>query len=181
MRDFMEQDFCLKRHDVSDLIGLHVIVIDSTRAINHDGETRYNIPDLKQLEAASAVSRCLMPTRFRGHELKALRHIAKLSFEDLATNLTDPTFCDAATSLENSGLRMTPLAEIAIRRIIGDLLYKKAPSIKYEAAFVDKILPSDPWASDPQYQISPLIFEYINQNKSDKETKVWRGLNCLRH
>ena len=80
-----EGERILPQYDASALIGLHTNVCNA--AIEHtdlDGETTVELPKLPELLASAAIVRCLMPIKLRGAEIRAMRHIMKLTLADLA-------------------------------------------------------------------------------------------------
>src|SRR5262249_13955901 len=118
----------LDEYDATPLVGLRVIVKDA--AIEHkddNGETTIELPKLRELLAASAVVRCLLPIRLRGSEMKAMRKIMGMTLADLAKKLDDRTAVETVSRWESETQPMGGYVEKLLRLLICESLKEEAP------------------------------------------------------
>ena len=70
----------LKERDVSAIVGVRTIACDAAvEREDRTGEKNIELPKLRELIASALVSRCLMPVRLRGPEMKAMRKGMKMT------------------------------------------------------------------------------------------------------
>src|ERR1700722_7647788 len=96
------RDETLPVYDATVFVGLKTIVYDA--AIEHvddDGEEVIELPKMPELLASAAGARCLMPIKLRGHEIKAMRRIMKLTLADLAKKLDERTATETVSRWES--------------------------------------------------------------------------------
>jgi DNA-binding transcriptional regulator YiaG len=152
----------LDEYDASTMVGLRTIVCGA--AIEHvgsDGEVAMEIPKLQELLAAVAVTRCLIPIKLRGAELKAIRHIMKLTMSDLAKRLDDRTATETVSRWESEAQSMGGYAEKIVRLVVCEELCAKAPGVTYNAAMIANLRVVDPWRVDPEYVVPYIVIKMV--------------------
>jgi hypothetical protein len=82
-----ETSTILKERDVSAIVGVRTIACDAAIERKETGEGTIELPKLRELIASALVSRCLMPVRLRGPEMKAMRKAMRMTLGDLAKKL----------------------------------------------------------------------------------------------
>jgi transcriptional regulator with XRE-family HTH domain len=161
----------LERHDVSDLVGLHVIVANAVREIvGPDGEVAHEVPDPKQLACAAAVQRCLIPIRLRGKELRAIRRIAGWTAADLAERLGDKVATETISKWENDKQLMGGYAEKVFRLIVCEALHREAPGVEYHDGAIAKLRVIDPWRNNQEtpLDVPAIVFDYVKVRDEDR-------------
>ena len=160
----------LALHDVSDLIGLHVFVANAVRKIEEpDKEITYEVPDPKQLSCAAAVLRCLMPIKLRGSELRTIRRIAGWTAAELATRLDGGTVAaETISRWENEKQPMSGYAEKVFRLVVCEALHRNAPGVDYRASAIADLRVIDPWRSNPETVVPPIVLEWAKVRDDDK-------------
>jgi DNA-binding transcriptional regulator YiaG len=151
------RDETLPVYDATVFVGLKTIVYDA--AIEHvddDGEEVIELPKMPELLASAAVARCLMPIKLRGHEIKAMRRIMKLTLADLAKKLDERTATETVSRWESEAQPMGGYAEKLLRLIVCDELKQNAPGIGYNPSTIIRSSIADPWRSEPNYQVPPI-------------------------
>ena len=152
----------LERADVSDLVGLRVVVLHAAREITeNDGEVSIEVPDLGALSAAAALARALLPIRLRGRELRAIRHIAGLTAAELAERMGDKTSPETISRWENEKQPMGGYAEKIYRLVMCEALRARAPGIGYEDGMIARMTVRDPWRADPRYEVPAIALERV--------------------
>ncbi len=148
----------LPEHDVSDLVGLRVIVKDAAiKSIDGEGEETIEIPHLSTLSAAAAVTRCLMPIRLRGAELRAIRRIAGMTAAEMAKRMGDKTSPETLSRWENDKQPMGGYAEKVFRLVVCEELKAQAPGVAYGDGAIARLNVLDPWRADPAYVVPPIV------------------------
>lgn len=156
----------LARHDVSDLIGLRVVVANVAREIiDAEGETLIELPDMRALEAAAALARLLLPIRLRGGELRAIRHIADLTAAELAARMGDKTSPETISRWEHEKQPMGGYAEKVFRLVLGEALRPRAPGIGFEDGMIARMTVLDPWRVDPGFVVPPITLERVRMRE----------------
>lgn len=166
----------LERADVSDLIGLRVVVLNAAREISENGgETSIEIPDLEALSAAAALARALLPVRLRGRELRAIRHITRLTAAELAERMGDKTSPETISRWENEKQPMSGYAEKVYRLVMCEALRHRALGIGYEDGMIARMTLYDPWRADPGYEVPVLEFEHVRMlaARTQPPIEVW--------
>jgi transcriptional regulator with XRE-family HTH domain len=152
----------LEQHDVSDLIGLHVMIVNTAQEVTvDDGEMMVEVPDIEALSAAAAVARCLVPIRLRGNELKVIRRIAGWTALDLAAKMGEKTSSETISRWENEKQPMGGYAEKVFRLVICEELAASAPGVDYQAGAIAGLMVVDAWRVDEAVKMPPLVFERI--------------------
>ncbi len=148
----------LPEHDVSDLVGLSVIVKDAAiRSVDEEGEETIEVPHLSTLSAAVAVARCLMPVRLRGHELRAMRRITQMTATEMAKRMGDKTSPETLSRWENEKQPMGGYAEKVFRLVVCEELKAQAPGVVYGDGAIARLNVLDPWRADPTYVVPPIV------------------------
>lgn len=149
-----------------DLMGVPLLLLDSAREIQQDGETAVTVPDPEGLEAAVAVARITMPPKLNGQEIRFLRR----AIGQKANSLAD--FLDVAPETfsrwENGKDPISQNPERILRLRVFHCLKDKAPGIAAKANdILDlKIVPF----RDPSFR---LVFERLNFVVDGRREIVW--------
>jgi DNA-binding transcriptional regulator YiaG len=148
--------------DATALVGLKVKVCKAARVYqDDDGETVYNVPNLRGLQAASAVARCLMPIKLRGAELRAMRKLMRLTLAGLAERLDAKTAPETISRWESEAQPMGGYAEKVFRLLVCDALHKEAPGIGYDGSKIAQLRVLDPWLMDKSFEVPYLKFQIV--------------------
>jgi len=143
----------LGEYDATVLVGLRTLVRDAAiEYVDDEGEMTVELPKLPQLMAAAAVSRCLAPDRLRGPEIKAIRHIMKLTLGELAKRMDERTAAETVSRWESEAQPMGSYAERVLRLLVCETLAEQAPGIDYRALRIVNLTLADPWKADPAYE-----------------------------
>jgi DNA-binding transcriptional regulator YiaG len=141
-------------YDATTLVGLRTIVYDAAiERIEDDGELTIELPKVQELLAASAVSRCLMPIRLRGYEMKAMRKIIKLTLVEMAQNLDERTAPETVSRWESEAQPMGGYAEKVLRLFVCEKLREQAPGVDYHASAIANLKVHDPWRANPDSEV----------------------------
>jgi len=152
----------LPEHDVSDLIGLRAIVEGAAvQVTDAEGEVSVEVPDITTLSATIAMARCLSPVRLRGHELRAMRRIARMTAVDMAERMGEKTSPETLSRWENEKQPIGGYAEKVFRLVICDVLSKRAPGIAYSDGAIARLTVVDPWRADPDYVVPPIVVNRV--------------------
>lgn len=164
----------LDEYDVSALVGLKAIVCDAAiERVDEHGERTVEIPKLRELSASVAVSRCLMPIRLRGKEIKAMRKILRLTLADLAKKLDDRTAPETVSRWESESQPMGGYAEKILRLLVCEELKKEAPGIDYDGSKIAYLTVLDPWRLDADYQVPPVVLTYMPMRVDHTVIEAW--------
>jgi len=164
----------LEEHDLTDLIGLRVIVTHTAlEIVEPDGEVSIEVPHIEALSASAAVARCLSPIRLLGSELRAIRKIAGWTASDLAAKMGEKTSPETISRLENVKQPMGGYAEKVFRLLVCEDLKEAAPGVPYEGSAIAHLILLDPWRSDPEFKVVPMHFQLIKLRKSNKTVQAW--------
>ena len=146
----------LAKYDATVFVGLRTVVYNAAiERVEEDGETTIELPKLPELLASAAVSRCLLPVRLRGPEIRAMRRIMKLTLADLAKRLDEKTATETVSRWESEAQPMGGYAEKLLRLLVCEELRENAPGIEYNASMIANLKVRDPWRVDPNYEIPP--------------------------
>jgi DNA-binding transcriptional regulator YiaG len=160
-------------HDVSDLIGLKVIVMNAAiEMTDEDGETSIRVPDIQTASAAAALARCLMPVRLRGHELKAIRRILGMTAAQLAESM-DGASIETVSRWENEKQAIGGYAEKVFRLVMCERLRERAPAISYEDGMIARLKLVDPWRENPDYEIPAIQIERVRMKVDHSVINAW--------
>jgi len=156
------REMVLSSYDATAFVGLRTIVYDAAiKRVDEDGEVTIELPKQGELVAAAAVSRCLMPIKLRGYEIRAMRHIMKMTLADLAKRLDEKTAPETISRWESEAQPMGGYAERCLRLIVCEELASEAPGIEYKASILAKLRISDPWVRDKNYEPMPVELELV--------------------
>jgi DNA-binding transcriptional regulator YiaG len=157
----------LERYDASALVGLRTMVEDA--AIEHieaDGEKTIELPKMRELLAAAAVCRCLMPYTLRGKEIKAMRKIMGLTLADLAKKLGDRAAPETVSRWESEAQPMGGYAEKVFRLVVCTALKAEAPGVDYHDGMIADLVQIDPRRKDPNFEVPyvELVMARVKEN-----------------
>jgi DNA-binding transcriptional regulator YiaG len=165
----------LKERDVSAIVGVRTMACDA--AIERKGETgdsTIELPKLRELVASALVSRCLMPIRLRGSEMKAMRKGMRMTLGDLAKRLGGRTAPETISRWESEAQPIGSHAERVLRLVVCEELKKDAPGIAYDAsklASMNEV--EDPWASNEGYEVPPVVLIYMPMKVDNSVIEAW--------
>lgn len=173
----MGHERLLEQHDVSDLIGLRVVVANAVREITEeDGDVSVEIPNIDELSAVAGLTRCLMPLRLRGKELRAIRRIAGWSAAELAERMGEKTSPETISRWENDRQPMGGYAEKVFRLVICDELRGRAPGVDYRDGAIAKLVVLDPWREDAAYVVPAIVVDRVRVKRDGQETvSAWEA------
>jgi DNA-binding transcriptional regulator YiaG len=164
----------LKEYDASALVGLSTVVCDAAvERVDERGERTIELPKLRELSASVAVGRCLMPVRLRGAEIKAMRKIMRLTLADLAKKLDERTAPETISRWESDAQPMGGYAEKILRLLICEELKKEAPGIDYDGSKIAYLNLIDPWRTDPDYKVPPIVLTYMPMRVDHSVIEAW--------
>jgi DNA-binding transcriptional regulator YiaG len=151
------QERTLPVYDASVFVGLKTKVYDAAiERVSDAGTETVELPKMPELLASAAVARCLMPIKLRGHEIKAMRRIMKLTLAELAKKLDERTAAETVSRWESEAQPMGNYAEKLLRFIVCDELKQNAPGIPFNASTLVRLSINDPWRKEPDYQVPPI-------------------------
>jgi len=152
----------LEAYDATALVGLRTRVMNvAVEHIDEQGERTVELPKLRELLVTAAVSRCLMPIRLRGSEVKMMRRLMKMTLADLAGRLDERTAPETVSRWESEAQPMGGYAEKLIRLIVCDELCKEAPGVEYSASKIAHLRVMDPWRVDTNYEVPFIELKYV--------------------
>jgi DNA-binding transcriptional regulator YiaG len=160
------QDKILAVYDATVHVGLRTMIYDA--AIEHviDGEEAIEVPKPRELRAAAAVARCLMPIKLRGREIKAMRKILKLTLGELAKWLDERTAAETVSRWESEAQPMGGYAERLLRLLVCEELSEEAQGIEYNAKMISNLRVEDPWKVNPEYEVPAIKLRLIELKES---------------
>jgi DNA-binding transcriptional regulator YiaG len=163
----------LTEHDVTDLIGLKVVIANSViEFTDEDGETSVEVPDIEQASAAAALARCLMPIRLRGPEMKAIRRIAGMTAAQLS-EVMDGAKVETISRWENEKQPAGGYAEKVFRLVMCETLRERAPGIPYEDGAIARMKVKDPWMERPEYEVPAIRIERVKMIRDHSLVETW--------
>lgn len=164
----------LASHDVSDIVGLRVTVINAAKEVlEEDGSVSIEVPETAALVVAAAVARCLEGYRLRGDELRSIRKIAGWTASDLAAKLGEKTSPETISRWENEKQPMGGYAEKVFRLVVCEELCERAVGIPYRAKMLAEMMLSDPWKADPSFITPTIILERVKVRVEGKKVEAY--------
>jgi DNA-binding transcriptional regulator YiaG len=161
----------IKERDVSAIVGVRTIACDAATE-RTDGSTE--LPKLRELIASALVSRCLMPIRLRGAEIKAMRKGMRMTLGDLAKRLGGKTAPETISRWESEAQAIGPHAERVLRLVVCEELKKAAPGIAYDGSkLADMNEIHDPWWDNPEYQVPAVVLVYMPMKVDHSVIEAW--------
>jgi DNA-binding transcriptional regulator YiaG len=137
-----------------------------------DGSTE--LPKLRELIASALVSRCLMPIRLCGAEMKAMRKGLRMTLGDLANYIGDKTAPETISRWESEAQPIGSTTEKWLRTVVCEKLKKEAPGIAYDASMlVDMNDIEDPWTNGLAHEIPPVVLVYMPMKIDNSVIDVW--------
>lgn len=169
-----EQRQAIEEHDVTDLIGLRVLVASTAhKLIGEDGVVSFEVPDIEALAIAAAVGRCLMPIRLRGSELRTIRKIAEWTAADVAGRMGEKTSPETISRWENEKQPMGGYAEKVFRLVVCEELKGRAPASGYTGEAIAKLVVLDPWRAHPEFEVPTMVFERVKIHEQGRRIDAW--------
>lgn len=154
-----------------DLIGIPVMLMNAViREIDEEtGEEFYTVPDMEGLLAAIAVTRCLVPLKLSGADVKFLRKALDMTARELAEELQVKP--ETLSRWENDGQTMAGYSEKVLRQYVCALLHKEAPAIDYDPGDIARMRIKPVRAAD---DLPILYFERVKLKSAELRTKESR-------
>lgn len=160
----------LEMHDVSDLVGFRVCVTNAAEVIiDQHGNEYIEVPETNELLAAAAMVRCLMAVKLRGPELRAIRHIMGWKASELAKRLDARASPETVSRWESGRLPMGAYAEKVFRLNVCEELKSRAPGIEYKAGDIARLTIVDPWMTETNYEVPPVILDRVRMRTEDRK------------
>jgi DNA-binding transcriptional regulator YiaG len=169
-----ETSTLLEERDVSALVGVRTIACNAAIERRDAAGQTIELPKLRELIASALVTRCLMPIRLRGHEIRAMRKGMRMTLNELAKKLGGKTAPETVSRWEAEGQPIGSHAERVLRLIVCEQLKKEAPGIEYDAeklASMNEV--DDPWATDPDYEVPPVVLIYMPMKVDHSVIDAW--------
>jgi DNA-binding transcriptional regulator YiaG len=133
--DVLERAGCvLAAYDATALVGLKTIIHNAAVQHGEDDEASIEVPKLRELLAAAAVARCLMPAKLHGGEIKAMRRILDLTIAQMAARMGTRTATETVCRWETEVQPMGAYAEKVYRLLVCEALAGDAPGVEYHAS-----------------------------------------------
>ena len=148
-------DRVLEEYDATPLVGLRSIVVGA--AVRNDADDTVEVPNVRELAAAVAIARCLMPIRLRGHEIKAIRKIMKCTLAELAKKMDDRTAPETVSRWESEAQLMGGYAEKILRLVACETLASEAPGVAYKASMIADLIIMDPWKTQAAFEVPRIL------------------------
>lgn len=163
----------LDRFDATKVVGLRVYVENAAvQEKDATGEITVEIPQLKGLLASAAVSRCLMPIRLRGHEIRAIRKIAGLTLAKLAERMDTKAAPETISRWETGSQPIGGYAEKVLRLLICEALHGDAQGVSYDASIIANLRVLDPWITNKNYEVPYLEFQLVKMKERESGSVV---------
>ena len=158
----------LAEFDVSNLIGLKVVVVNAAHeVVDEVGDITVEVDDTGTLEAASAIVRCLMAPRLLAAELQSIRKIAGMTAINLANKMGEKTSHETISRWENGKQPMSGYAEKVFRLVICEALRERAPGVGYRDGAIANLIQIDPWQVNPDYELPAIVMERVRVKVHD--------------
>jgi DNA-binding transcriptional regulator YiaG len=168
----------LATYDATPHVGLSTIVCDAAiERVDEMGEETVELPKPRELRAAAAIARCLMPIRLQGWEIKAMRKIMRLTLAEFAKRLDERTAVETVSRWEADAQPMGGYAERIIRLLVCEELKKEAPGSEYNASMIANLKVYDPWKVDPSYKVPTICLKLIKlkEQPSGSIIETWNA------
>lgn len=156
----------LDTYDATVHVGLRTVVCGAAiERVDANGEETIELPKPRELRAAAAIVRCLMPDKLQGSEIKAMRKIMGLTLADLAKQLDERTAPETVSRWEANAQPIGGYADKVLRLLVCETLSKEAPGVAYNGALLATLRVRDPWKADPAYRSPPIVLRLIQLKK----------------
>lgn len=171
------REHILEKYDATVHVGLRTIVCHAAiERVDEEGEETIELPKPRQLRASAAMSRCLMPIRLRGNELKAIRKIMGLTLADLAKKLDERTAVETVSRWESEAQPMGGYAEKILRLLVCEELKSEAPGVEYNGSMIAHLNVKDPWRADDNYVVPSVVLTLVQlKEQSGSITETWNA------
>lgn len=159
-------------YDATTLVGLKVIAHHAA-IVSSDDEETVELPKLSELMATAAVVRCLMPQRLRGHEIRAMRKILRLTLAELADGMDSKTAVETVSRWESETQLMGGYAEKVLRLLVCERLHAMAPGIAYDGSMISALKQFDPWRGNAEYELPAIEIEFMKVRQNGHVAESW--------
>ncbi len=147
----------LEEHDATALVGISTIVLNA--AVYNEEDDTVEVPKLRELMAATAVARCLVPIRLRGSEIRAIRKIMQLTLAELASRMDGRAAPETVSRWESENQPMGGYAEKVLRLVACEALKAEAPGVPYDGSMIAQLRVSDPWKGDADFVLPAIVLK----------------------
>ncbi len=156
----------LPTFDATALVGFKTVICNAAyEMVDDDGDVVIEVPHIRQLLASAAVVRCLMPEKLRGHELRAMRKIMRLTLSGLAERLGANTATETLSRWETESQPIGGYAEKVVRLLVCDELNKEAVGVGYGESMIAKLRVVDPWITNKNYVVPAVTFDLVKMKE----------------
>ncbi len=159
-------------YDATALVGLKVIAHHAA-VVSSDPEETVELPKLHELMATAAIVRCLMPQRLRGHEIRAMRKIMRMTLAELADGMDSKTALETVSRWESESQLMGGYAEKVLRLLVCERLHAMAPGIAYDGSMISALKQVDPWRGTPDYELPAIEIELMKVRQDGRVECSW--------
>jgi DNA-binding transcriptional regulator YiaG len=168
----------LESYDATPHVGLRTIVCNAAIArIDANHEATIEVPKPRELAAAAAIVRCLIPVKLQGREIKAMRKIMNMTLADLAKRLDERTAPETVSRWEADAQPIGGYADKVLRLLVCEELRKDAPGVEYNGAMLANLKVADPFKADPNYELPPIVLTLIQlkEQASGSIIETWNA------
>jgi DNA-binding transcriptional regulator YiaG len=109
---------------------------------------KVELPNPEQLRAAAAMLRCLLPARLRGHELKAIREIMKLSPVELSNRLSERVSPESVVRWESEEMPLDEELEKGVRLLACRQIQEQVPGIEFNPSMITHLRIAEPQSAE---------------------------------
>lgn len=162
----------VSEYDASALVGLKVIARHAA-VMSNDEEGTIELPKLQELMATAAVVRCLMPQRLRGHEIRAMRKILRMTLAELADGMDSKTAVETVSRWESEAQLMGGYAEKVLRLLVCERLHAMAPGVAYDGSMISALKQFDPWRGNAEYELPAIEIEFMKVRQNGHVEDSW--------
>lgn len=127
-----EKSRVIKRADVTDIIGLPIVVLDAAREFDEPEGKFIGVPREKELAAAAAIVRCQLAPSLTGVELKTIRTILDVTQAAMSEALGGGTAVVTISRWEGEDKGISDTAEKMLRILFCERLKALAPGVAYD-------------------------------------------------
>lgn len=150
-----------------DLLGIPVVLLNAViRVVDESGEETFAIPNMRGLVAAVAMSRCLMPRKIAGKEIRFMRKALEMTGREFAAELDIAP--ETLSRWENDGRVIGGNGEKMLRHLVCGTLHTHAPAIDFDPSMIVKM--KIVIARDAE-RVDELVFERIKLKDQKLGTK----------
>jgi hypothetical protein len=165
----------LDAYDATAVVGLRTVVHNGAiESVKEDGSVKIDLPSLEELRAAAAISRCLLPIRLLGREIRAIRKITGLEPLDILRRLGEEGSEEVLSQWESEDLIMDELTERKLRQLVCNEIGSRAPHVEQNISRITKFKIVDPWRRDQTYEVPPVTLNWVQiKEESGAVCRAW--------